>query len=54
MINLYNQVPTVYTSTSRDFQYLSWLYNIVLNSVKHNVDALYDLPKVQTDNKLIE
>ena len=54
MINLYNQVPTVYTSTSRDFQYLSWLYNIVLNSVKHNVDALYNLPKVQTDNKLID
>ena len=54
MINLYDQVPVVYTNTSRDFQYLSWLYNIVLNSVKHNVDALYDLPRVQTDNKLIE
>jgi hypothetical protein len=43
MINLYNQVPTIYTRASRDFQYLCWLINIVLNSVKHNVDDLYNL-----------
>lgn len=54
MINLYNQVPSVYTSASRDFQYLSWLFNIVLNSVKHNVDDLYDLPNVSSDPKLTE
>ena len=54
MINFYNQVPSVYTSASRDFQYLSWLINIVLNSVKHNVDDLYNLPNTKSDIKLTE
>lgn len=54
MINVYDQVPAVYTNTSRDFQYLSWLINIVLNAVKHNVDGLYDLPNIKDDSKLIE
>lgn len=54
MINFYNQVPSVYTSISRDFQYLSWLINIVLNSVKHNVDDLYDLPNTKADPRLTE
>jgi hypothetical protein len=54
MINFYNQVPTVYNNASRDFQYLSWLINIVLNAVKHNIDDLYDLPNVQADPRLTE
>ena len=54
MINLYNQVPTIYSNASRDFQYLSWLINIVLNSVKHNVDDLYDLPNNKSDPRLAE
>ena len=54
MINLYNQVPSVYTSASRDFQYMCWLFNIVLNSVKHNVDGLYTLPNIGSDPKLTE
>jgi hypothetical protein len=54
MINLYHQVPSIYTSTSRDFQYLSWLYNIVLNSVKHNIDDIYNLPNIPGDTKLTE
>lgn len=54
MINFYNQVPSVYTSASRDFQYLSWLINIVLNSVKHNVDDMYDLPNTKADPRLTE
>jgi hypothetical protein len=54
MINFYNQVPSVYPNLSRDFQYLSWLINIVLNSVKHNVDGLYDLPNVKGDTRLAE
>lgn len=54
MINFYNQVPTVYTSASRDFQYLSWLINIVLNSVKHNVDSMYELPNAKADPRLVE
>jgi hypothetical protein len=54
MIRLKNQVPTIYTKASRDFQYLSWLIDIVLNSVKHNVDSLYDLPNTQADPRLTE
>jgi hypothetical protein len=54
MIKFSNLVPTVYTSASRDFQYLSWLINIVLNSVKHNVDDLYNLPNNKTDPRLVE
>ena len=54
MINLRNQVPSVYTSASRDFQYLSWLIDIVLNYVKHNVDSLYNLPATSANPKLTE
>jgi hypothetical protein len=54
MINLYDQVPSIYTSASRDFQYLSWLFNIVLNSVKHNIDDIYNLPNTTGDPKLAE
>jgi hypothetical protein len=54
MINLYNQVPSVYTNASRDFQYLSWLFNIVLNSVKHNIDDIYNLPNTKADPQLTE
>jgi len=54
MIRFYEQVPSVYTSASRDFQYMSWLIDIVLNSVKHNVDDLYDLPNAGNNTKLTE
>lgn len=54
MIKFYNQVPLVYPKISRDFQYLSWLINIVLNSVKHNIDDIYDLPNVNVDPKISE
>lgn len=53
MIKVQNQVPSVYPNISRDFQYISWLFNIVLNSVKHNVDDMYELPKSK-DQKLTE
>ena len=54
MIKFREQVPSVYTNASRDFQYLSWLIDVVLNSVKHNVDTIYDLPNVKHDAKLSE
>lgn len=54
MINFYNQVPSVYPTASRDFQYISWLVNIVLNYVKHNIDDLYELPHANIDQKLAE
>lgn len=54
MIKFNSQVPSVYPGASRDFQYLSWLIDIVFNSVKHNVDSLYDLPNAKADAKLTE
>lgn len=54
MINFFDQVPTVYSSASRDFQYIGWLVNVVFNSVKHNVDDIYDLPSVPADSRLTE
>ena len=54
MIKFREIVPSVYTNASRDFQYISWLIDIVLNSVKHNVDDLYDLPNTRADAKLTE
>lgn len=54
MINFYEQVPSVYINASRDFQYMSWLINIVFNSVKHNVDDMYQLPCGAANPKLNE
>lgn len=54
MIKFNKQVPSVYSNASRDFQYLSWLINIVLNSVKYNVDSIYSLPNTSGDSKLTE
>lgn len=54
MIKFSEQVPSIYPSASRDFQYLCWLFDIVLNSVKHNVDDLYDLPNVSNNAKMTE
>lgn len=54
MIKFANQVPSVYPAASRDFQYLCWLIDIVLNNVKHNVDDIYNLPNSKTDSKLTE
>lgn len=54
LIKFQEQVPSIYPSASRDFQYLGWLINIVLNSVKHNVDDLYDLPNSKADPRLTE
>ena len=54
MIKFKDQVPMIYPKASRDFQYLGWLIDIVLNSVKHNVDSLYDLPNSQINSKLTE
>ena len=52
MIEIRNQVPLVYTNASRDFQYLSWLINVVLNSVKHNIDDMYQLPTTKANPML--
>lgn len=54
MIKFANQVPSIYTNASRDFQYIGWLVDVVLNSVKHNVDSLYNLPHAENNSKITE
>jgi len=54
MIKLYDQVPQVYNNASRDFQYLSRLFDVVLNDVKHNIDDMYYLPTCSENSRLTE
>lgn len=55
MIKLQNLVPKVYNNQSRDFQLLSRLYDLVLNSVKTNADLIYNYPiSENSDQKLID
>lgn len=55
MIKLQDMTPDVYYNQSRDFQFIGRLYDIVLNSVKTNVDLIQACPiSDNTDNKLID
>ena len=54
MIKFFDTVPTIYPKTSRDFQFLGRLIDVVLNDVKHNVDGLYNLPSNTNNPKLTE
>lgn len=55
MINLKNQVPSIYYDASRDFQLLGHLYGLVLNYVKTNADMLYLLPNdIEADTRTTE
>lgn len=44
MIKFKDLVPEVYYNTSRDFQLLSHLFELVLNSVKTDIDIVYNIP----------
>ena len=50
MIKLEDSTPKVYYTQSRDFQLIGRLYDIVLNSVKTNVDLIYNI----NNTKLID
>lgn len=54
MIKMYEQVPQVYMNASRDFQYLSRLIDVVFNSIKHNIDGIYNLPNIPDNVALTE
>lgn len=55
MIKLQNYTPEIYYKESRDFQFIGRLYDLVLNSVKTEVDLLYNLPlSTNSDEKLLE
>ena len=44
MIKLQDLTPKIYYDSSRDFQFIGRLYDIVLNSIKTNAANLYNLP----------
>jgi hypothetical protein len=55
MINIKDQLPSVYYDASRDFQVLGHLYEVVLNYVKTNADMLYLLPNgIEEDTRATE
>ena len=55
MINIKDQLPSIYYDASRDFQVLGHLYEVVLNYVKTNADMLYLLPNgIEADTRAIE
>lgn len=55
MINIKNQIPSIYYDASRDFQILGHLYEVVLNYIKTNTDMLYLLPNgIEEDTRATE
>ncbi len=55
MINIKNQLPSIYYDASRDFQILGHVYEVVLNYVKTNADMLYLLPNgIEEDTRATE
>lgn len=55
MIKLQNYTPSVYYDESRDFQLIGRLFDLVLNSIKTEVDLLYNIPlSDNSDEKLLE
>ncbi len=55
MINIKNQIPSIYYDASRDFQVLGHLFEVVLNYSKTNADMMYLLPsKLEADTRATE
>lgn len=50
LIRMQNNVPETYVNQSRDYQLLCRLYDVVMNGVKYNIDALGNI----TDNAHIQ
>jgi hypothetical protein len=55
MIKIQESVPNIYYNSSRDFQFIGHLFDLVLNAVKTDVDSLYNLPfSTNSDDQLLE
>ena len=55
MIKLKDLTPEIYYKESRDFQFIGRLFDVVLNSVKTEVDLMYNIPlSNDSDEKLLE
>lgn len=54
LLKAHNFTPSVYYNESRDFQFIGRLFDVVLNSVKTNVDMLYNIPLSEnSDDRLL-
>lgn len=55
MIRIKDSVPSIYYDSSRDFQYIGHLFDLVLNAVKTDADLLFNLPlSINSDDQLLE
>lgn len=55
MIKIRESVPSVYYDSSRDFQLIGHLFDLVLNSTKTEADLLFNLPlSTNSDDQLLE
>lgn len=55
MIKMQDSVPGVYYDSSRDFQLIGHLFDLVLNAVKTDADMLFNLPfSINSDDQLLD
>lgn len=55
MIKIQDSVPSIYYNSSRDFQLLGHLFDLVLNSTKTEADLLFNLPlSTNSDDQLLD
>lgn len=55
MIRVQDSVPSVYYDSSRDFQYIGHLFDLVLNAIKTDADLLFNLPfSTNSDDQLLD
>ncbi len=55
MIKIQESVPSIYYNSSRDFQLLGHLFDLVLNSTKTEADLLFNLPlSTNSDDQLLD
>jgi hypothetical protein len=55
MIRIKDSVPSIYYNSSRDFQLLGHLFDLVLNAVKTDADMVFNLPfSINSDDQLLD
>ena len=55
IIRLQEKIPEVYTNTSRDFQLLTRLYDLIINGFKYDTDNILNTINTdKCDNRLIQ
>ena len=55
MLKTRNFVPSVYFNTSRDFQLIGNLFDLVLNAIKTDADLVFNLPfSINSDDQLLD